>query len=68
MDKNIQLFKVFMSNTASTKVGEVLDSGYIGQGDKVEEFENKLMDWVGNDFISTTNSATSAEHLAIKLL
>jgi dTDP-4-amino-4,6-dideoxygalactose transaminase len=42
MDKNISLFKVFMAPTAATEVGKVLNSGYIGQGSKVEEFENQL--------------------------
>ena len=68
MNKPIQLFKVFMSDTASTEVSKVLDSGYIGQGEKVEEFEHNLKNWIGNDYISTMNSATSAEHLALHLL
>ena len=38
----IPLFKVFMAPTAKEKVGEVLDSGYIGQGPKVDEFEKQL--------------------------
>jgi hypothetical protein len=32
--KKIDLFKVFMSETAATEVGKVLNSGYIGQGPK----------------------------------
>ena len=64
----IPLFKVFMSDKASDKVSEVLNSGFIGQGPKVDEFENELKSWLGNEFISTTNSATSAEHLALHLL
>ena len=32
MKETIPLFKVFMSPTAKDKAGEVLDSGYIGQG------------------------------------
>ena len=38
----IPLFKVFMAPTAKKKVGEVLDSGFIGQGPKVDEFESNL--------------------------
>ena len=68
MEKMIPLFKVFMSDKASDKVGEVLNSGFIGQGPKVDEFEDKLKDFIGNKFISTTNSATAAEHLALHLL
>ena len=34
--KEIPLFRVFMSPTAAGEVGKVLNSGYIGQGPKVE--------------------------------
>lgn len=68
IEKTIPLFKVFMSPTAKDKVGEVLDSGYIGQGPKVDEFENQLSNMFGNPFTVTTNSGTSALHLAIHLL
>jgi dTDP-4-amino-4,6-dideoxygalactose transaminase len=68
MDKMIPLFKVFMSKNASKEVGKVLDSGFIGQGPKVDEFEGELKKWFGNDFLVTTNSATSAEHLLLHLL
>lgn len=64
----IPLFKVYMSKTAKNKAGEVLDSGYIGQGPKVDEFELLLKDRFKNDYVLTTNSATSAEHLALHLL
>jgi dTDP-4-amino-4,6-dideoxygalactose transaminase len=63
----IPLFKVFMSPTAKTEVGKVLDSGYIGQGPKVEVFENKLKSFFNNDYLSTLNSGTSALHLALHL-
>jgi len=68
MEKVIQLFKVYMSKTAKEEAGKVLDSGYIGQGTKVNEFEEKLKDRFKTDYVLTTNSATSAEHLAIHLL
>jgi dTDP-4-amino-4,6-dideoxygalactose transaminase len=64
----IQLFKVSMSPTAKDAAGAVLDSGYIGQGPKVEEFEKLLKERFKNDYVLTTNSATSAEHLALHLL
>lgn len=64
----IPLFKVFMSPTAKTKVGEVLDSGYIGQGAVVDEFENILSEYFGHSRIVTTNSGTSALHLALHML
>jgi dTDP-4-amino-4,6-dideoxygalactose transaminase len=68
MKYNIPLFKVYMSKTASIEVTKVLESGYIGQGPKVDEFERELTEYLNNDYIATTNSATSAEHLALHLL
>ena len=66
--KEIQLFKVFMSPNAAEEVGKVLNSGYIGQGPKVEQFEEKLRDYFNHDHVLTLNSGTSALHLAIHLL
>jgi dTDP-4-amino-4,6-dideoxygalactose transaminase len=67
MKKNIPLFKVFMSPTAGEKVTEVLNSGYIGQGPKVDEFETKLKRFFNQDYVSTLNSGTSGLHLALHL-
>ncbi len=66
--KKIDLFKVFMSKTAATEVGKVLNSGYIGQGPKVDEFEKRLKDYFNHDYVSTLNSGTSGLHLALHLL
>ena len=57
-----------MAYTDKEKVSEVLDSGYIGQGDKVNEFENQLGKYFGNEQVITTNAGTSALHLALHLL
>jgi len=64
----IPLFKVFMSNQASEKVSDVLSSGFIGQGSVVDKFEAHLKEWFEIDYLLTTNSATSAEHLALHML
>lgn len=64
----IPLFKVFMAPTAKEEVGKVLDSGYIGQGPKVDEFEKQLGKYFGNEKVVTTNAGTSALHLALHLL
>lgn len=68
MKKDIQLFKVFMSPNAKVEVGKVLDSGYIGQGPKVEEFEAYLRNFLNTDRVLTLNSGTSGLHLALHLL
>ena len=67
-ERNIPLFKVYMSEKASKQVNKVLESGFIGQGPVVDEFEDKLKDFFNCDYVATTNSATSAEHLALHLL
>ena len=64
----IDLFKVFMSPDAAPAVSEVLNSGYIGQGPKVEELEQSLKSKFGHDHLTTLNSGTSALHLALHLL
>ena len=41
----IPLFKVFMDKNAHKSVRKVLESGFIGQGPKVEEFESNLKEY-----------------------
>ncbi|MDB0059516.1 DegT/DnrJ/EryC1/StrS family aminotransferase, partial [bacterium] len=67
-NKNIPLFKVYMSKDATKRVSEVLESGFIGQGPVVDQFEDKLKDFFDNDYVTTVNAATSAEHLALHML
>jgi dTDP-4-amino-4,6-dideoxygalactose transaminase len=67
-NKEIPLFKVFMAETAASEVAKVLNSGYVGQGPKVDEFEENLKKFFDVDYLLTTNSATSAEHLALHML
>jgi len=68
MKNNIPLFKVFMSDSVTEKVSEVLKSGFIGQGPVVENFEENLKQYFRHDKLVSLNSATSAEHLALHLL
>lgn len=63
----IPLFKVHMPESVMGPLKDVLMSGYIGQGPKVEEFEKGLAKWVGNQNVLTVNSGTSALHLAMRL-
>ena len=43
-------------------------SGYIGQGPKVDLFENNLKEFFNHDYAATLNSGTSGLHLALHLL
>ena len=64
----IPLFKVFVDKDVHKEIKKTLDTGFIGQGKKVEEFESKLKDYFGVDFVSTVNAATSGEHLALHMM
>lgn len=65
----IRLFKVAMALDASTAVASTLESGYIGQGPRVDEFEQALQDqFVLPRRPVTTNSCTSAIDLALELI
>jgi dTDP-4-amino-4,6-dideoxygalactose transaminase len=66
--ETIQLFKVFMSKSAAPAVEKVLNSGYVGQGPKVDEFEENLRDYFNHEYVLSLNSGTSALHLALHLL
>jgi len=63
----IPLFKVNMASTAAEQVAKVLHSGMIGEGPKVEEFRNKLRKLFGSQYVTCTNSCTSALSLALHL-
>ena len=64
----IPLFKVYMSKKASKEASKIINSGFIGQGPIVEQFEEDLRHKIYSEFVVTTNSATSAEHIAIRML
>jgi dTDP-4-amino-4,6-dideoxygalactose transaminase len=57
-----------MADNVMAPLEGVLKSGYIGQGPKVDEFEKVLGDYIGNPFVSTVNSGTSALHLAFHMM
>lgn len=67
-DKEIPLFKVYMSQESIDRTVDVLKSGFIGQGPVVEEFESMMREKFSWDYILTVNAATSAEHLALHML
>ncbi len=73
MKETIPLFKVYMSDKSGEAVTQVLNSGYIGEGPKVKEFEAALQNKLSNSKsgytdVITCNSATSAEHLIYRYL
>lgn len=61
------LFKVFMAANASSYVADVLQSGYIGEGEVADQFEQEFSEYVGAD-ITLVNSATSGLELAAQMI
>lgn len=66
-EKQIPIFKVFMSPKLMAPLEEVLYSGFVAQGPKVDQFEAKLSQFLKTPYIATVNSGTSALHLALDL-
>lgn len=64
----IPLFKVSMSEDVLEPLKNVLMSGFIGEGKRVEEFEMLLKTHFQNLLLMSLNSATAADHLALHLL
>ena len=64
----IPLFKVFMSDDVCGPVNEVIMSGFITQGPKVEEYELALKEFLGTQNVLSLNSATAGLTLALRLL
>lgn len=62
------LFKVFMSEDVREKIPDILTSGFITQGKKVEEFEKELKETFNYPYILTLNSATSGITLALRMI
>lgn len=67
VDEMIPLFKVFMAQNVDKPLLDVLHSGWIGEGNKVKEFEANLAIYSRNKRLVTLNSGTSGLHLAYHL-
>jgi perosamine synthetase len=61
----ISLFKPYVNSKAIEYVSQVLQSGWVGEGSKVREFEEKIGARVGTKFPVVVNSGTAALHLAV---
>jgi dTDP-4-amino-4,6-dideoxygalactose transaminase len=64
----IRVFQVRMDARATQFVAEVLHSGYIGQGPRVEQFERELRAYLDCEHLLSVNSCTSALDLALHLI
>ena len=64
-DIKVPIAKPLIGDEEIENVVEVLKSGMIAQGPKVEEFEQKFADWVGAEYGIAVNSGTAALHTAL---
>lgn len=63
---NVQLAKPDITQAEIDAVVEVMKSGWLSIGPKIEEFEKKVADFVGVKHAVAVNSGTSGLHLLIK--
>jgi dTDP-4-amino-4,6-dideoxygalactose transaminase len=63
----IPLFKVHMPQSVDGPLLETLHSGFIGQGPKIEAFEERLRAYFDHPYVLTLNNGTSGLHLALRL-
>jgi len=63
--KRIPLAKPFFTETEVEAVRETLKSGWVAQGQRVKQFEEKIAAYCGVKYGIATNSCTSALHLSL---
>lgn len=64
---SIPVLKPTYDEQTKKELLEVLDSGWVGQGPKTKEFEEKFAEYVGAKYAVATNSCTSALDLCLKV-
>jgi dTDP-4-amino-4,6-dideoxygalactose transaminase len=65
---NVAIAKPFFDGSEERAVADVLRSGWVSQGRKVQEFERAVADFVGVPHARAVNSGTSALHLLLLAL
>lgn len=65
--KKIRVSQSFLDNKELLNIEDTLKSSFLGQGNKVIDFENKIHKFIGNEkkYIACVSSGTSALQLAI---
>jgi len=67
-EDNIPLSSPDITSLEKEKVLEVLDTPFLSQGPKVEEFEKKVSRYINTPYGIAVNSGTSALHLIVRSL
>ena len=65
MPRKVPIAKPIIEDEEKAAVAEVLDSGNIAQGDRVEEFEKAFAEYIGAKHAVAVSSGTAALHLAL---
>ena len=65
MAGRIQLFKPWFEAAEHEALRQPLETGWVGPGPKVKEFEERFAQYVGSKHAIALNSATAALHLAL---
>lgn len=61
----INIAHIQVDDVSLQAVMDVLKSGQLAQGPKVEEFENKFADYIGTKYAVAVNSGTAALHVGL---
>jgi dTDP-4-amino-4,6-dideoxygalactose transaminase len=64
MHSKIPLLRPFFDSEELEEIQKVLESGWVSQGPKVKEFENKVADYLGVKYAIAVANCTSALHLS----
>jgi perosamine synthetase len=62
------MFRSQLSGDAVESAVEVLESGWVGQGEKVRQFEQAFAEYVGARHCVAVSTGTAALHLALRVL
>jgi len=65
MKKKIPLAKPYFNNQELKEIKKVLQSGWVSQGPKVKEFEDKVASYLGAPYVVSVCNCTAALHLSL---
>ncbi len=69
MEELIRLSRSFLGNEEKEAVCRVIDNGFLGMGQEVQNFEYELKEYLGGDVsVSCVNTGTSALQLALQAM
>jgi len=65
MELKIPLLRPYFDSEELEEIQKVLDSGWVSQGPKVKEFEDKIAEYLGVKYAIAVTNCTAALHLAL---